>query len=144
MSRDDLRHPPTAAAARDISRMVRWAWLRREPFAVNASLRTRWRIRWHKMWEYARGVAFGGFRPSMRVLDFGGAATMPVFYLGRLGCEVLSLDIDTKLSDYTNEVAGRRGWTIRSSTLDLTQNEAPPEWGQFDRIVSYCVIEHVP
>jgi cyclopropane fatty-acyl-phospholipid synthase-like methyltransferase len=80
----------------------------------------------------------------MRVLDFGGAATLPIFYFARLGCEVLSLDIDEELSKYTNELASQRDWNVRSSTLDLTRNKAPVEWGKFDRVVSYCVLEHLP
>ena len=27
--------------------------------------------------------------------------------------------------------------------FDLTQHEAPAEWGQFDRVISFCVIEHI-
>jgi hypothetical protein len=144
ISRQDLEHPEVAEASRRINRLVRWMWWRRRPFAVNAALRTRWRIRWHKMWEYSRGLAFGDFQSHMRVLDFGGAATIPVFYLGRLGCELLSLDIDEKLSAYTNQVAQRLHWNVRSSTFDLTQDEPPSQWGTFDRIISYCVIEHIP
>jgi 2-polyprenyl-3-methyl-5-hydroxy-6-metoxy-1,4-benzoquinol methylase len=144
MSRQDLDIPEVARASRDINQLARWMWWRRVPFAVNASLRTRWRIRWHKMWEYARGLGYGSFLPGMRVLDFGGAATLPIFYLGRLGCDVLSLDIDEKLSAYTNELARQRGWKVQSSTLDLTQHEAPAEWHKFDRIISYCVLEHLP
>ena len=144
ISRQDLKNSEVASASRKISHAARWMWWRRVPFAVNGVLRTRWRIRWNKMWEYARGLAFGGFQPGMRVLDFGGAATMPIFYLGRLGCEVLSLDIDERLSAYTNLLAGQHDWKVQSSTLNLAENETPPEWGDFDRIVSYCVIEHIP
>ena len=144
ISRKDLEVPEVAEALRDLRRMARWMWWRRIPFAVNDILRMRWRIRWNKMWEYARGLAFGNFQPGMRVLDFGGGATIPVFYLARLGCEVLSLDINEKFITHTNQVAGQRGWNLRGSTFDLTQNEAPREWGEFDRVISYCVIEHIP
>jgi 2-polyprenyl-3-methyl-5-hydroxy-6-metoxy-1,4-benzoquinol methylase len=98
ITRRDLDDLEVAEASREITRLARWMWWRRLPFAVNASLRTRRRIRWNKMWEYARGLAYGSFSPGMRVLDFGGAVTLPVFYFARLGCEVLSLDIDQKLS----------------------------------------------
>jgi cyclopropane fatty-acyl-phospholipid synthase-like methyltransferase len=33
---------------------------------------------------------------------------------------------------------------VQSSTLDLAQNEAPAEWHKFDRIISCCVLEHLP
>ncbi len=143
-SPDDLAHPEVRAAARGLKRLVRRMWWRRMPFALNGVLRTRWRIRWHKLWEYSRGLAWGGFEPGMRVLDFGGGATIPVFHLAREGCEVLSLDVDPKLADYTNLVAARRGWSLRGSTHDLTQAAPPAEWGLFHRVISYCVIEHIP
>ncbi|OHB68390.1 MAG: hypothetical protein A2V70_00475 [Planctomycetes bacterium RBG_13_63_9] len=144
LSRRDLAEPEVARISRRINRLARAMWWRRVPFSVNTSLRPRWRVRWNKMWEYARGIAYGDFSPGMRVLDFGGSATLPVFYLARLGCEVLSLDIDERLCTYTNEMARQHGWNLTSSTFDLAQNEAPAHWQKFDRIVSYCVIEHIP
>jgi len=33
---------------------------------------------------------------------------------------------------------------LKGSTFDLTENEAPADWGQFDRVISFCVIEHIP
>src|SRR5439155_5831108 len=35
-------------------------------------------------------------------------------------------------------------WPVRGSTHDLTAAEAPVEWGKFDRVRSFCVIEHIP
>lgn len=132
-----------AAAARELKRMALWMRWHRIPFAVNGVLRLRWRVRWHKLWEYSRGLAYGDFRRPLRVLDLGGAATLPVFYLARLGCEVLSLDIDERLSAHTNAVASSRRWNLRSSTWDLAGSDPPAEWGTFDRVVSYCVLEHL-
>jgi hypothetical protein len=141
----DLRRPEVAAAARDLARFGRQLWRRRIPFAVNGVLRMRLRRpRWNKFWEYARGLAYGDFQPGMRVLDFGGGATMPVFYLAAAGCEVFSLDIDEKLTGHTNAVAQKTGWKLRGSTFDLTGHEAPVEWGAFERVISFCVIEHIP
>jgi hypothetical protein len=140
----DLRQPEVAAAARALSHFGHGLWFKRVPFAVNGVLKSRWRIRWNKLWEYSRGLAYGGFEPGMRVLDFGGGATIPVMYLGSVGCEVLSLDINQHLTDHTNAVAAATVWKIRGSTFDLTQNEPPADWGKFDRIISFCVIEHIP
>ena len=144
MSLDDLRLPEVAAEARRLKRLTFGMWLRRIPFAVNGVLKWRFYVRRHKLWEYARGMAYGDFQKGMRVLDFGGAATLPIFHLARQGCDVLSLDIDRKLSDYTNTVAERHRWPLRASTHDLTAAEAPADWGQFDRVISFCVIEHIP
>ena len=89
-------------------------------------------------------MAYGNFQPGMRVLDFGGGATIPLFYLAGSGCEVVSLDIDAQLTSHTNHVAKKMGWKLEGSTFDLTQNEPPARWQQFDRILSFCVIEHIP
>ena len=34
--------------------------------------------------------------------------------------------------------------SLTGSTHDLTAQPAPAEWGKFDRIISFCVIEHIP
>lgn len=140
----DKQRAEVAKAARDLSRFAFVLGLRRTPFAVNGVLKQRWRIRWNKLWEYSRGLAYGGFKTGMRVLDFGGGATIPLFYLANSGCEVLSLDIDQKLTAHTNAVAQKRGWKLRGDTFDLTGHAPSPEWGQFDRVISFCVIEHIP
>ena len=144
MSPADLRLPEVLSAARGLKRLALWMWLRRIPFAVNGVLKKRGYVRWHKLWEYSRGLAYGDFQKGMRVLDFGGAATLPIFHLARRGCDILSLDIDPKLADYTNVVAEKYRWTLRASTFDLTAAEAPAEWGKFDRVISFCVMEHIP
>lgn len=144
LSPADLRRPEVAAAARALQRTALWLAVRRAHFAVNGVLRWRWRIKWNKLWEYARGLAYGQFQPGLRVLDFGGGATIPVLHLARAGCEVLSLDIDPRLTAHTNALARRFQWRLEGSTFDLTQRDPPPEWGRFDRVVSFCVIEHIP
>lgn len=143
LSSADLRLPEVAAAAARLRRFALWLAVRRAPFAVNGVLRWRWRIKWNKLWEYARGLAYGGFAPGHRVLDFGGGATIPVLYLARAGCDVLSLDIDERLTAHTSALARRFGWRLDGSTFDLTQQDAPGAWGRFDRVISFCVIEHI-
>jgi len=141
---EDLKLEEVRAAAKKLKKLAHWMWWRRIPYALNGALRTRWRIRWHKLWEYSRGLAYGDFDNAKRVLDFGGGGTLPIFLLAKEGKEVFSLDIDNKLTDYTNTLGEKRGWPVKGSTFDLTQNETPEEWGQFDRVISYCVIEHIP
>jgi 2-polyprenyl-3-methyl-5-hydroxy-6-metoxy-1,4-benzoquinol methylase len=144
LSRLDFSRPEVAAAAAELRATARALWFRRLPFAVNGVLRWRWRIKWNKLWEYSRGLAYGGFVPGMRVLDFGGGATIPILHLARQGCEVLSLDIDETLSRHTDALGARLGLRLRGSTFDLTQAAPPPEWPPFDRVISFCVIEHIP
>jgi hypothetical protein len=144
ISSGDWQRPEVVAAARGLSRFAHRLWFRGVPFAVNGVLKRRWRIRWNKLWEYARGLAYGRFEPGLRVLDFGGGGTIPLFYLANGGGEVLSLDIDEKLTAHANAVARRAGWKLQGSTFDLTRQAPPPEWGQYDRVISFCVIEHIP
>jgi len=119
-------------------------------FAVNGILKRRYWVRRAKMWEYARGMAVVQAtketpQPSpLRVLDFGGGATLPVFYLASRGAEVLCLDVDAALADWTNRVALARGWKLQVSSHDLTQAPAPAEWGRFDAVISFSVLEHIP
>jgi protein-L-isoaspartate O-methyltransferase len=143
LSPDDVNRPEVAAAAAALRRTARRLWLRRVPFAVNGVLKWRRHIKWNKLWEYSRGLAYGEFQPGMRVLDFGGGATIPLFHLAQNGCEVFSLDIDEKLTAHTNSVAEKMGWKLRGSVFDLTHDDAPADWGKFDRMISFCVIEHI-
>ena len=80
----------------------------------------------------------------IRILDFGGAATLPIFYLTARGCEVFCLDIDQPLSEYTNQLAERRGWNLRASTHNLVTTPATADWGKFDAVISFSVLEHIP
>src|SRR5579862_9121767 len=141
----DLERREVAPHAKELNQFGRELWWKKIPYAVNGALRMRFRgIRWNKLWEYSRGLAYGDFRSGMRVLDFGGGATIPLFWLAKNGCEVLSLDIDEKLTAHTNAVAKQMKWELKGSNFDLTQNDAPSDWKPFDRIVSFCVIEHIP
>ena len=144
IGREDVQRVEVAAAAGALRKSAHWLWFRRAHFAVNGVLKWRWRIKWNKLWEYSRGLAYGDFLPGQRVLDFGGGATIPLFHLAQNGCEVLSLDIDTKLAGHTNALAERFDWKLTGSTFDLTQRDAPEKWGAFDRVISFCVIEHIP
>jgi 2-polyprenyl-3-methyl-5-hydroxy-6-metoxy-1,4-benzoquinol methylase len=147
LSRHDLEHPGVAVWARHIRRLAFRLGLEGTPFAVNGILRHRFTVRRHKLWEYARGAA-GAFACSggapQRVLDFGGGATLPVFFFASRGIEVLCLDVDVALTEWTNRVAAARQWPLRGSTYDLVAASPPPDWQPFDAVVSSSVLEHIP
>lgn len=153
LSWSDLKHPHVAPTLRELRGFAMKLGMNGVPFAVNGILKRRFWVRRHKMWEYARGTAFTlAALPSehvadstkMRVLDFGGGATLPVFYLAYCGCEVVSLDVDAKLTDHTNRIALQRGWKLRGLTTDITQRDARKELGSFDAAISFSVLEHLP
>ena len=55
----DLKLPEVRAQSAKLRRFVWGMFCRGEPLAVNGVLRRRWHIRWHKLWEYTRGLARG-------------------------------------------------------------------------------------
>ncbi len=155
---EDLR---AADVAPVYGALRRFAWqmgMSGTKFAVNGILKRRWWVRRAKMWEYSRGLACvlaERHSPQrtqstqrnlgdVRVMDFGGGATLPVFWLAERGAEVLCLDVDVALAEHTNLVAKQRDWKLRATTHDLTQEAAPAEWGAFDAVISFSVLEHIP
>ncbi len=144
----DLAAPGIAPVAGALQRFALRLGLAGVPFAVNGVLRRRLRVRRHKLWEYACGIAClleaaRSASGTPRALDFGGGATLPVFYLARVGWEMLSLDVDASLAAATNRVAEDKRWRLRASTHDLTQAPPPEAWGQFDAVISFSVLEHL-
>lgn len=117
------------------------------PFAVNGVLRRRVYVRRHKMWEYAASAAclFAGGEKQLRILDFGGAATLPIYFFASRGCEVACLDIDESLCEATRAAAARHRWPLRVSSVNLLEAELPREMGgPFDAVISASVLEHLP
>jgi len=147
---EDLADALVAPTYRDLRRFVwRW-WLRGYRLGVNGKIRRRVRVRPQKMWEYSRALALTGAARSgepMRILDVGGAMTLPIFFLASLGHEVVSLDIDGGLVDETNRLAGRAGLKVRALTTNLVEEDPEPGSlgapGGFDRAYCLCVIEHI-
>jgi SAM-dependent methyltransferase len=120
--------------------------LKNTPVAVNGILRRRFYIRRLKMWEYARGLAALPPRHGGRVLDFGGGGTLPPFFIAAQGIPVQVLDIDQKLNQHSADLAQKRNWPLSVAHFDLSDPnlELPDDWvGAFDRIYSYCVVEHI-
>lgn len=144
LDRADLADDRVAAWARRLQRLTLRFCLRGDKLAVNGVLRRRFRIRMHKLWEYSTGFAATQPTRGMRVLDFGGAATAPLFLLAEAGIDLTCIDIDRSLLAHTRDQAERRGFRIACADTDLTQVDATPtSLGRFDRILSFCVIEHI-
>jgi len=122
--------------------------LKGTPFAVNGVLRRRFFARRHKLWEYAASAACllsANQGRRLRILDFGGAATLPIYFFAARGCEVECLDVDEALCAATRKAAARHGWPLDASPDNLLETPAPPNWaGAFDAVISASVLEHLP
>lgn len=156
LDRADLERPEVAPTARDLKRWV-WRWrCSGTPLGVNGAVKRRWYVRWHKMWEYSRGLAYtGASKPArqggggaMQILDVGGAMTMPVFYLAGLGDRVVVLDINEPMTRQMNDIAKAKGLKVDGRTTNLVDEDVAAEQlgapGGFDRVYCFCVIEHIP
>jgi len=150
----DLRDPEVAPTVASMKRWIRRWLLSGAPLGVNGAARRRWYVRPHKLWEYSRGLALTAASAHTRpagttydVLDVGGAMTLPVFHLAGLGDRLVCLDIDDAMIEQTSRIADRKRLTIDARTTDLVNEEpSPADLGApdgFDRIYSFCVIEHV-
>lgn len=148
----DVRVAPTVA---DMKRWtIRWR-CKGEPLGVNGSVKKRWYVRPHKMWEYSRGLALtAASRPArepgqkLHCLDVGGAMTLPILYLGSLGDRVVCLDIDPTMTQQSMDAAKRQDLDLDCRTTNLGQEDpsaadlGAPEAG-FDRVYCFSVIEHI-
>jgi 2-polyprenyl-3-methyl-5-hydroxy-6-metoxy-1,4-benzoquinol methylase len=143
----DLQEASVVAARKTLTRFLRRQFtLRGAAVAVNGILHVRWYVRRLKLWEYARGLAVAPPEVGQRVLDFGGGGTLTPFHAAAQGAQVRVIDIDAELSAHSERIARQRGWDLQASTVDLTKvdDPFPQNWPhQFDRIYSYCVLEHI-
>jgi SAM-dependent methyltransferase len=143
----DLALPQMAHWARSFRSFAARLALRGTPFAVNGVLRRRVFLRRHKLWEYAASAAClfaPGEKRRPRILDFGGAATLPVYLFAGRGCQVECLDIDERLCEATRRAARRHGWPLRVGSHNLVDLPAPRQWTPFDAVISASVLEHLP
>lgn len=151
---DDLALPAVRPTVRSIKSWM-WRWLLAgNRLGVNGHVKRRWYIRPHKMWEYARGLAYTGTSTPCRmpgkhftILDVGGAMTAPIFYLASIGDHVVCLDIDKPMIDETNATAAKRKLKIDARTTNLGEEDpSAADLGVtdgFDRVYCFCVIEHI-
>lgn len=143
----DLALPQVAAWTRALRSFAARLGLAGTPFAVNGVLRRRFLVRRHKLWEYAATAAclFGDGEKRLRILDFGGAATLPVYFFAARGCQVGCLDIDERLCEATRRAAARHRWAVRVSSVNLLESAISADMGApFDAVISASVLEHLP
>ena len=67
-----------------------------------------------RAWEYVRILSLAKFdqRKKPRILCLGEGSTPILFYLGKLGFEIVALDLDKKLIDNTSYVSKSLGFPL--------------------------------
>lgn len=98
-----------------------------------------------KLWEDTWVLAHADVKPSMRVLDIGGASTPFSFYLADMGCSVRVVDNDWGNCGTVfngNYAAKKMGWDLQTLDWDISRG-LPYEDNYFDRVFCVCVIEHL-
>lgn len=144
ISLHDFSLPEVKAEVRALKQFAHQRFWQGDHFAVNGVSKRRWRIRWNKLWEYSRGLAYVPWQKEWKILDFGGGATLPVYYLANEGAEVWSFDIDQKLTAEATALAQKRNWPLHATTQDLTQEPWTGAESSLDWVISFCVLEHLP
>lgn len=96
---------------------------------------------WFLYWEIVWVVLNDEFRPGQTVLDLGGSSSLFSYYLASEGLDVTTVDLQRKLVDNANTVAGEMGWNLKNYVMDMRELHFRME---FDHITSLCVYEHIP
>jgi len=100
------------------------------------------RFPWFLFWEIVSVMRYGPqLTAQMRVLDAGGTSSLFSSYLGSLGCEVHSIDLNPLLVANGNRVAQAMGWKMKSYAMNMKKLEFPDAF--FDHAYSICVFEHL-
>lgn len=100
------------------------------------------RVPWYLYWEIYWVLAHGPrITSNMRMLDAGGTCSLFTCYLGSLGCEVHSVDINPQLVAHGNRIAHTMQWNVSSYAMDMSKLDFADEY--FDHAYSICVFEHL-
>ncbi len=93
-----------------------------------------------RLWGYVRVMEICGIRPGMKILDGGGASSPIIFYLGKKGVDITTLDLQDFLVENTKKVAAKMGWkNIEALKGDMTATRFPDNY--FDTIFSISVMQ---
>jgi ubiquinone/menaquinone biosynthesis C-methylase UbiE len=93
-----------------------------------------------RLWGYVRVLEVCNIRPEAKVLDGGGASSPIVFYLGKKGIDITTLDLQDFLVENTKKVAEVMGWSsIKAQRGDMTETGFPDNY--FDAIFSISVVQ---
>ncbi len=95
----------------------------------------------HEFTELLRGVKFSG---NESVLDFGCGAGLQAFLIGTKCASILGLDLSDNLTTRAKPKSELLRGRINSKFHHGLIEEAGLEDESFDKVFSFCVIEHVP
>jgi ubiquinone/menaquinone biosynthesis C-methylase UbiE len=94
------------------------------------------------LWSYVRIIEVLNLKRGMRVFDAGGASSPIVFYYGKKGIEIVTMDLQKSLVENTKKVASKMGWKITAIEGDMTETSFPDNY--FDAIFSIAVLQVLP
>lgn len=95
------------------------------------------------LWAYSRIIEICGLRPGMKVLDGGGASTPIVFYCGKKGINITTIEQQGTLVENTKRAAEKMGWgSINAVQGDMTETGFPDNY--FDVVFSVAVLQFLP
>lgn len=110
---------------------------------LNETMKYQYTLHPMRLWEYTRVFEICNLKQGIKVLDGGGASSPIVFYCGKKGIDIITLDLQESLIKNTKEVATKMGWnTITAINRDMTKTGFPDS--TFDAIFSVSVFEHLP
>lgn len=110
---------------------------------LNEKIKYQYTLHPMRLWEYTRVFEICDLHQGMKVLDGGGASSPTVFYCGKKGINITTLDLQESLIENTKEVATNMGWnTITAIKRDMTKTGFLDS--TFDAIFSISVFEHLP
>lgn len=141
IQRNDFNEPQLKEAINTLNKVARTLFWQGVPFALHGKLKHRWRIsRWYERWQYAKPLAIVPWRRDWSILDFCGAASLPVYHFALEGCNLTTTSQDADLVECTRKFSEERSLSLavieRSIADDYLADNCEADW-----IICHSVLE---
>jgi|GEM_PF-2763795 len=146
---DYINSSPLASELKDLvdelteKRLITTATGNLKQSNLNERIKYEYTLNPMRLWGYVRTIEVCDLKPEKKALDGGGASSPIIFYLGKKGIDITTLDIQGSLVENTKEIALKMGWgKIKSLKKDMTNTGFPDNY--FDSIFSISVLQNLP